>query len=327
MLRATARSLAWLAFALALLAALFVSLGIGLHELGQALLATPAWLFAVAFATTFANQLIGVARWRTATRWLSPEAPRLEFQDMLEATVWGSLYGQILPMQVSLALGRFWRARDARGSWVVGTTLYEQLFDLLVLSVGAACAVVVLAIKVNATTSAILFFAAVAASCLAMRRIFALGCTIADCVANRGGMWAAHASAMIAPLARAKAAPARVLASMSGWSLLRLPVLALRAVAFVMVFAPSADWTVVAIGYPAIGLASAAPMLPAGLGITEWTWIGLLMLAGAAATGAAIAAVVMRVVNLVALLGVLLLVLALRRVSPGQVAASPTIAA
>ncbi|MDE2569959.1 MAG: flippase-like domain-containing protein [Sphingomonadales bacterium] len=322
MARGAARSMGWLALAAALFAALFVALGFTPGDVGRALLATPGWLFATVVATTFANQLIGASRWRTAAVWLSPDAARLRFHDMLEATVWGSLLGQLMPMQLSLSLGRLWHAREARGGWVVGTTLYEQMFDLVVLSAGGAGALLVLLLGASPAASLAVALGAVIAGCVAIHQLFAIGHVFARKLGASALPGARHAARLVEPLARARSAPPLTVATLAAWSVARLPVLALRSTVVAIVFAQGADWLTVVIGYPAIGLASAMPILPGGMGVTEWTWTGLLVLAGATASAAGIAAVVMRIVNLVALVLVLLLVLALRLLHPRAAAAS-----
>jgi uncharacterized membrane protein YbhN (UPF0104 family) len=106
---------------------------------------------------------------------------------------------------------------------------------------------------------------------------------------------------MAEALERAGRAPAGVMAGLVGLSAARLVVVTLRAVAVALVFVPEVSPVLVAAAYPAAGLVQALPFTPAGLGLAEWSWTGLLVLAGAMAPAAAMAALAFRAVNVIAL--------------------------
>lgn len=297
--------LSWIASALALLVLLFHLLGVTLSELGAALSALPGWAFAAVIAITLANQLVGVARWRTAINWFTPLIPRPSFREMFETTVWGSFLGQVLPPQVSMPLTR-WAV--SRNSWVVGTTLYEQLFDLVVLLAGSAGALLVFAFALPSGIAFAVFLLTLLAGCLAIRIVFHGLLALALVYGESGLPMASLAKRAINPLEQARLAPASVLATLSAWSILRLGLLALRVVIVAAILLPGVNLSVVAAGYPVAGLAMALPIMPAGLGLAEWSWTGLLVLAGATGSASATAAISFRIVNLVGL-GALLIAL------------------
>jgi uncharacterized membrane protein YbhN (UPF0104 family) len=299
----------WAVLSIALLALLVLKLGISLDDLAVAVRSTPAWLIATILASTFLIQVITSYRWKIAIDWLSPGASHIRFLDLLKATTWGTVLGQVLPLQVSLSLGRWWSVRDGRGRWVVGTTLYEQMFDLVVLCAGAIGAVLAISLAASPMLTLAVFTVALAGGSLAVRHLFALGHWIALRLGRGGGIGAKIAGKVTGPLAAAKDAPTQVLFLLSAASVGKLLLLVLRPVAVAAVLAPAArSWTV-AVGYPLVGLAVANPLMPGGLGVAEWSWTGLLVLAGSAASAAGVAALVLRVLN-VAALGIVMIVLA-----------------
>lgn len=300
---------AWIALAFILVALLFRFAGIGVDDLIRALGMTPAWLLGASVAVAFLNQLVGVARWRTALAWLSPSAPALGILPMLEATTWGSIAGQVLPPQLSMTAARWSMARHPSA---IGTTLYEQLFDFMVLAAGAAAATAVLALKLGPVPSIAFFAIALLGGCLAIRWLTHVGHILAARYVRTGYWGVAFAARLDEPLVRASRAPAHVLGVLFAWSVIRLALMTLRVVLIVGVFAPAADWTTVAIGYPISGLAMAIPILPAGLGLAEWSWTGLLVVSGATAAAAALTALIFRVINFAGLAAVLLALVLLR---------------
>ena len=119
---------------------------------------------------------------------------------------------------------------------------------------------------------------------------------------------------MAGPLDLASKAPARVLAELTGWSIARMALLAFRLILIAMVFAPGIEVLLVAIGYPIVGLTSAVPILPGGLGLTEWSLTGLLVHAGAkGAAAAALIAIMVRLIVLAALMALCVVLLPISR--------------
>jgi uncharacterized membrane protein YbhN (UPF0104 family) len=300
------------ALAIFLVVLLFRVHNITLGDIGDALATTPPWLLAAVFALTFGNQLAGVARWRAATTWLSPATPRMNFAAMLEATTWGAFLGQLIPPQFSMAFARWAVARNGAA---VGVTLYEGLFDFVILGSGALAALAVFTLGLGASASLALFLFAILLGCLSVRWVMKIGHVFTARLAATQMPGAGLAARVSAPLERASRAPAGILATLSVWSFARMALLALRTVVIARAFLPGAHWTTVMIGYPVVGLAVSVPFLPGGLGLVEWSWTGLLVLAGAGASAAALAALVFRIINFLAICGVVLVTTAIGRLS------------
>ncbi len=113
-------------------------------------------------------------------------------------------------------------------------------------------------------------------------------------------------------LHRASKAPAATLLVLSGWSFLRLVLLSVRGFLIAIAFLQNINGVTVLVGYPVIGLTKGLPGLPGGLGLSEWTWTGLLVLAGAAAPAAALTAITIRIVNFAGLVTIMLALLPIR---------------
>ena len=299
----------WAVLSLSLVALLFIKLDISLGDIGLAFRRTPPWLFALIILLTLSIQALASYRWQVAIEWLSPHASRIGFLDLLKATTFGTALGQVLPLQVSLSLGRWWSTREMRGKWIVGTTLYEQLFDLVVLCAGGIGALFVLFFTTSPTTSIAAFVIAVAGGSLGVRYLFSIGHMLAARLARSNGLGSRLGARIAGPLETARKAPTRVLFLLSATSIAKLFLLVLRTVFVAAIFAPDARLWTVAAGYPLVGLAIANPVMPGGLGVAEWSWTGLLVLAGSAASIAGVAAILLRILNLTAL-GIILVVLA-----------------
>ncbi len=277
-----------------LIAALIVYSGVDLTDIKRAALTVPLWLFVAVLVLTAVNQWISVLRWQVANRWFQPEAEPTPAITMFEATTWGALLGQFLPPQISMTSAR-WIA--TRNSSSVGVTLYEQLFDLVILGAGGLAALALLASSVSSSTAIALFAAIIAAGCLSVRLMFACGYHCAARWAKSGLTLSAFADRMARPLAHASKAPAKVLTQLTALTIIRVALLGFRLIVIALLFAPGIDVLLVAIGYPIVSLASAVPFLPGGLGLTEWAQTGLLVFAGAESTAlAALAAIMARLI-------------------------------
>ncbi len=298
------------AAAAALVTLLFRLRGLTLQDIVRTLEATPAWLLAVLAALTIANQIVGVERWRAASRWLHPRVPQMDYLAMIETTTWGAFVGQFVPAQLSIAAARW---TDARNSAAVASTLYEQVFGLIILTAAAVAALLTLMLRMGGAASFAIFGLAMLGGCLMIRWSLALGASAAGRYAGLHLPGSAAAALLAGPLARASQAPAATLAILCGWSLLRLALLSARTLVIAYAYVSGIDWTVLVIGSPFVGLAVSVPFLPAGLGVTEWTWTGLLVAAAAPARVAALTAIVFRVVNIAILAAVTLAIFVLGR--------------
>ncbi|MXO51185.1 hypothetical protein GRI42_07695 [Erythrobacter gaetbuli] len=282
-----------LAFAAALLVALFRFSGVAIADLVAALGTTPASVIAAVLALTLANQLVSVARWRVLDRFLGRSPTIVPWGVATRATLRGALAGQVLPLQFSMPLARWASVRNGQA---VNATLYEQLLDLILLACAGAAAILLFAWGPGMAASLALFCAAVLVSVATMPWLLhilrAVTRTLPRSVfIERAGQ----------ALARAASLPARTLFLLGWLSALRLAMLSLRTVLVVAAFAGGIDAALVAIGYPAVGLAMGLPFLPAGMGVADWSLAALVVFAGGTATAAATAALALRALTFASL--------------------------
>ena len=262
----------------------------------EAVFSVPVTVMIVVTALTIANQFIAAIKWRISLRELSPDASVIGLADMSEATAWGAFFGQFLPPQISTSFARWLYSRSShRAGAVVGSTLFEQLFDFVVLSAAAVSGGAILVFGFQGASAAIYFLLASVGALAALRISLAV---IESTLRNRATV---RMTAVANAIARARSISPWVLFQLTGLSVVRLVLVGSRACLIVLSALPGIDLLTVALGFPVTGLAMAVPIVPAGIGAAEWTWAGLLVLAGAAAAPAAAISVAVRLINLGAL--------------------------
>jgi hypothetical protein len=274
----------------------------------EALSHSPWQLYAAIAIILILNNLVGVLKWRAAIRWLDPTATMPPVIASFEASIFGALFGLLMLPQVTSAAARWLvlKRNGGRGSLAVSTTFYEQVCDLFMLTTGGIAGLVILLFALGPPIGGLLVVAAFATALVAMRPIFAAGA--ASFVGIRrhvpAGRIAGGLGTVSEVLRRLAAAPWRASLTMISYSALRLALQISHGLAIAFVFAPTAAPTLVAAGVPAGVLAAALPISPSGLGIADWTWGGMLILAGATPVAAAIATLASRVAYVIALGGV-----------------------
>jgi uncharacterized membrane protein YbhN (UPF0104 family) len=300
---AKALSLAvWVGASLLLLVLLFRFLDTSAEEMAVAFLNTPVWLYIVIVLLTAVNQYFGALKWRVATRWLSSGDHLPSLWVMSEVTTIGSLFSQFLPPQVSLVAVRWWTSNRflRRENRVVSSTLFEQIFDFLVLLIaGLAGAIFLL---VNTPPYTIFVFAVVAFFFgLYLLRFFLLLGVLTSQSIGRIRFLRNFAKVSHEAFLKAYEAPMRVSMSIATLSVAGFFCRAARIAVIVIAFAPAADVTQVLAVHPAIWFLVAVPVTPGGIGVVEWSWSGLLIAAGATASSAAIAAIAFRLLTIISL--------------------------
>lgn len=269
----------------------------------EAMLSAPIWLYVIVIAFTLANQVVGALKWQIAAEHLARPVARPSLFRMLELTSVGAFFGQLMPIQISTLLARwFLLDRDTRESgFVARATVFEQTFDLILVLAGSVAAVAVIGFDLALAPALIAFVFAMGLSLVALRSLLK-GCAALSGILATRGRFRALAVPAAEGFAHASAAPARVLALLSLCSLFRLLLVGLRAAVVFAVFAPQTKSWLVVVASPPVALLTSLPIAPAGLGVAEWTWSALLLLGGTAAPVAASAALNLRLANAVALL-------------------------
>jgi hypothetical protein len=308
-----------------LIYALFLTFGATGADFMEALSHSPWQLYAAITIILVLNNLVGVLKWRAAIRWLDPAAAMPPMIASFEASIFGALFGLLMLPQVTSAAARWLvlKRNGSRGSLAVSTTFYEQVCDLFMLTTAGVAGFVILLLALGPVIGGLLVVAAFATALIAMRPIFAASAVL--CAGVRRlvppGRVAGGFGTVAEVLRRLAAAPWRASLTMMSYSALRLVLQIGHGLAIAFVFAPTAASTLVAAGVPAGVLAAALPISPSGLGIADWTWGGMLVLAGATPVAAAIATLASRVayvISLGAVGGALVLARLIRRVLAKQ---------
>jgi uncharacterized membrane protein YbhN (UPF0104 family) len=310
----SASAAAGILLAVILVVLLFWQFDLSLSDLGHSLASVPTWAFGAVFGLTLINQCIGVIRWQRVTASLFPDAAGPAFLPALTATSWGSFFGQVLPVQLAMTAARWVLVKR---SGAVGSTLFEQLMDLVVLSAASAAAVLVLMLGAPAYVGVLTLLVLIGCAVVGLPLALTLVASLITNATRSITPISAKGRKVSAVLTAMAELPRGLIHWLLAWSTARLTVLALRMVIVVAVLIPAMDQGLVALGYPIVGLALGIPITPAGLGVADWTWTGLLVLAGAGAAAAALAALVARCLNFLSLL-VIVIVLTTARLITGS---------
>jgi hypothetical protein len=288
-----------------LIYALFVTFGATGADFLEQLAQAPWQLFAAVTIILILNNVVGVLKWRAAIRWLDPTAAMPPMLASFEASIFGALFGLLLLPQVTAAAARWLvlKRNGGRGSLAVSTTFYEQVCDIFILTTAGLAGLAILIFAPGPLVGGLLVVAAFAIALVAMGPIFAVGAVLFAVIRRLlpPGRIAGGFGTVAEVLRRLAAAPWPAALTMMSYSALRLVLQIGHGLAITFVFAPAAAPALVAAGVPAAVLAAALPISPSGLGVADWTWGGMLVLAGATTVAAAIATLASRVAYMIAL--------------------------
>ena len=308
----------WTAASLVLLLALFPAFGATPAAIADALASAPWTMYAAVLALTVVNQLAGAQRWRLAAVRLSAGHATYGLRHAFETTALGALLGQVVPIQLTTAMVRGLMGDAAKGGARIaaGATAYEQAFDFLVLlPAGLAGAAALLTGRSNPVSAASMLGAA-ACSAAAAPQLFRLARTVAVSAGRacrgRAALLLDDVSSSLSAAAMVPFGTSLVLGTLS---LARMGCMAGRVVVVAAALAPDADSLSIALAYPTVGIIGALPVTPAGLGVVEWSWSGLLAHAGASPADSVTAAISLRLVNLLALAAILVAIATCRLVA------------
>jgi hypothetical protein len=291
-----------LALGLLLVWLLFLLVPVSPGDAFIAALTAPVWLYAAVTIVTLSNLVVGALKWQVAANYLSRPVDRPSLYRMTELTAFGEFVGQLLPVQLSTLLVRWaFVDKDVRASgYVARATFFEQTFDLILVLAGSVAAIAIIAFDLAPVPALATFVCLVALSLVALRSCLLAGALCFRILGTRG-IWVRLTAAAHDGFSHAAKAPARILVALSLYSLLRLILVAVRAVAVLALFAPQTASWLVFIASPPVALLTTLPIAPAGLGVAEWTWSALLIHGGTASAVAATAALAVRLTNIVAL--------------------------
>jgi hypothetical protein len=263
---------------------------------------TAGWALALFVALTGANLAFGALKWLLVLRDFAPGSGlQPKFAEAMLTSALGELVGQVMPVQAGITLVRSFASRLGVG-WSLwgnlGTTIYEQLFDLLVVGTAAVVGLLGMTLRIGPTGWGFLILTSAACAIVLSLRIPALLTSQAIWVwriLGRPGLASDFGSSAMSRASSSVAAHLTVLSILRFISnLMRIMVL-LGALGMLAYAIPAATC------FPLVQIVGAMPITPGNLGVIEWTWSAVLVSSGATMGGAALFALTARTVNLVAL--------------------------
>lgn len=293
--------------ALGLVALLALIFRVSGRDLAEAVLGLPLWLYAAVGAVQAALIVAAARKWHLLLCATSSDLPTVSLADATVATALGTLAGQVLPLQLVTPTVRAWSARrhDIPVSRAAGTSVFEQLFDVVVLlSMGV---IGLMASVVGMAWAPMLAGAVLVALTLLLRPVLGLG---ADALAQGGRRGLPGLSRLAQGARQARDLPGGLLARLVGLSILRYGLLVCLNVMVLACLVPGVPLLPLVLAFPLIQAVSAMPLVPGGLGVTEATWVSILMASGIPAPEAAGAALGLRIVSTAGFLLVFPLLLA-----------------
>ncbi|MEI4487769.1 lysylphosphatidylglycerol synthase transmembrane domain-containing protein [Frigidibacter sp. MR17.14] len=283
------KGFAALAFGLAAIMAVVLTSGMD----GATLLATlsrlPPWAYAPITLLQVTMVCLAAWKWRRMLRDLSGGAYRLPLRSAVAATTLGTLAGQAMPIQiVTPAVRTVWARRSAIPVGpALASSLFEQVFDLL------ALAGLVLTLLLTAGTGA----APAGIAALAIAVSLTLTILIRPLLRLAGQMAHPVLPGLSQGMTKAASMPLGGLSAQMAISLLRIAIISVLTVGVLTLLAPGVDPRPLILALPLLQLASAFPLVPAGLGLVEAGWSGLLVAQGIDPGAAVATAVALRIVT------------------------------
>lgn len=274
---------------------LFTDLNVGaiVRSLHAVPFASLAWFTALTLALVFISAL----KWKFVVR---RQHSGLSTYAFFKHTLTGYSLNLFLPVFVSTVVVRSWAHRRVSGivpAKNIGTTLWDQGFDLLVALCAAPFGLLFLAGRMDALQSIALCLLVWTVCCLlwsysAMPLLRILG-TMCGHLPFLGQ----KAQPLFEAAAKSSVVGRVEIAKLFCLSILRAAILLTRVAVLAEGLGFGRAWPAVVAAFPPIQAMGVISLTPGNLGIAEWGLVGLLSLAGISTTLAATYAIVRRLLN------------------------------
>ncbi len=281
---------------LILLAILMRGSGATLAGLESILSTTPLSVWVASAALNIGIVVVAAIKWRMVLSETN-SGNSLPLGAAISATATGALLGQAISIQVSLPIVRAWTARrfGIGAGPAAGTSLFEQSLELLTLAIAALASVILVVFGGKLWWAAAVFVSLLVAATLVLPpvlRAVAAALRMLSLPSTLGRLTGLLADSL--DLA-ARQRPF-VLRRLMALSLIRYSLITCLHVLLLVAFLPGLDPVPLIAAFPLILLVMSLPFLPAGLGVTEVTWTGALLVQGVDPATAAEAALALRVI-------------------------------
>lgn len=290
---------------LSVILGMFLISGLQFSDLWRGIKAVPLVVFVLIILVQSLILLIAAVKWRIILDKLPGSERSLPLGDALGATTWGALAGQVLPIQLVTPPIRAWVARKHKisAARAIGTSVFEQVFEVLILAAMAAMSVLIITFQFSLTvTLGATLALAVVATLLVGPGLQAFSKVLAVIAGVSANSVAALLSKLSGAAQDAAKLPRKALFQLTSLSFLRYALLAGLNVWILALVAPSVDPLTLIFAYPLILLVISLPFIPGGLGVVELTWVGVLVGAGLSSPEAVEAALVVRIISTMAFL-------------------------
>lgn len=229
----------------------------------------------------------------------------LPFGQATSATATGALLGQVVSIQVGVPIVRAWTARRNGISVhaAVGTSLFEQMIELVTLGFAAIASVVLILTSGNIWIAVAALGVLCFCGTFAIRPILIAGAAVLNWL-RLPEFATTFKDRLTNGLKQISKQKSSALGLLMGISLLRYIVIAAVNVGIMIAITPTIDPLLLIVAHPLILLAVSLPFLPAGLGAAELSWVGVLVLQGIDPAQATEIAITHRVVGLTSYIGV-----------------------
>ncbi len=297
----------WTGVGVAIIIALFNFSGLSIARLVATVMAVPLWFYVVLACLQATILLLASVKWQIVLGRFPVGGRVLPLKDALAGTTLGALAGQVLPIQLVTPIVRAWVARPHQisAARAVGTSVFEQVFEIVVLlSMGLVSALVLIA-KLGPVLSGLSALVAGLVVVTLISPVFHILRKFSIWASGHLPAIAAEISAAIEKaLRQSTAVPKRILFQLTALSFLRYLGMVALNVWTISVLLPGSDIRLLFLAYPTVLLVMSLPFIPGGLGVVEVTWTGVLIAQGIEPAEAVEIAISLRVISTIAFLAV-----------------------
>ncbi len=297
----------WTGVGFAIIVVLFNVSGLSISRLMAIVKSVPVWFYFILACLQAGILLLASVKWQIVLGQFPVGGRILPLKDALAGTTLGALAGQVLPIQLVTPVTRAWVARPHQisAARAVGTSVFEQVFEVVVLlSMGLISALVLVA-KLGPVLSGLFTLVAGLVVVALISPVFLLLRKFSKWASDHLPAIAAKGAVAIEKaLHQASAFPHRILYQLTALSFLRYLGMVTLNVWTISVLLPGSSFLLLALAYPTVLLVMSLPFIPGGLGVVEVTWVGVLITQGATPAEAVEVALSLRVVSTIAFLAV-----------------------
>lgn len=287
-------ALAALLLGLVLIGALALAFGVSVDDVARAVRQVPWTAWIMLPAAHAALIILSALKWHLLLASTSDGVPALRLRHATASTAVGTLAGQVLPLQIVTPAIRAWTARrhGIPVARAVGTSVFEQVFEIVVLLSMAAAGLV--AAVAGIAFGLLAGLALVILLFLAIKPALQVGAVATGSLERLAFPFLGR---LRIGLDQAQMLPQGLLAKLMGLSILRYALMVWLNVQVLAWLVPGLPLMTLALAFPIVQAVTALPIVSGGLGLTEASWIGLLIASGLSAPEAAAIALSLRFVS------------------------------